>query len=290
MVLLLLCGLIFQSAQASAPYPRADDFARRIRQALEEDYRLQTRYVYLERRRDVKISKLGKVTIGPLRTFEVYPSDRPGGTYKRLIEVDGRPLTAEEIARREAEHERNRVNQADRESAETSRQRAERVRKAEEEQRHRDAMLDDAVAVFEAAFVGREVIDGEGVIVADLRARPTARPKTREGRWMKQFAGRIWVDESDYQVVRLDMRAVEDVTIGWGIVGRLHKGSRLTFSRRKFGTLWLPAELTYEASGRTLLFRPFEFTVTTTYSGYKRREGSGAGGPARHVPDLRPRE
>jgi hypothetical protein len=29
--------------------------------------------------------------------------------------------------------------------------------------------------------------------------------------------------------------------------------------------------VTYEASGRTLLFRPFEFRVTTTYSDYRRR-------------------
>ena len=88
---------------------------------------------------------------------------------------------------------------------------------------------------------------------------------------MKQFAGRIWVDESNYQVVRLDMRAEDDVSIGWGIIGRVHKGSRLLFLRRRFANAWVPAEVTYEASGRTLMFRPFRFAVTTTYSDYRRR-------------------
>jgi len=61
------------------------------------------------------------------------------------------------------------------------------------------------------------------------------------------------------------------VTLGWGIVGRIHEGSRLRFMRRLFEQTWLPVEVTYEASGRTLLFRPFRFSVTTTYSDYKRR-------------------
>jgi len=271
MVLLLLLLVLGQPASRSAEFPPPDEFARRIRQALEADERLQQELTYLERRRDVKISKLGKVTIGPLRTFEVYPSDRPGGTYKRLIEVDGKPLTAAEQARRDAEHQRDLAKEAERRRGETPGQREERTRKAEDERRHRQAMLDDAMAVFEPVFVGREIIEGEQVIVADLKPRAGARTKTREGRWMKHLAGRIWVDDSDYQVVRLDMRAVDDLTIGWGIVGRLHQGSRLWFSRRKFNELWVAAEMTYEASGRTLLFRPFQFTVTTTYSDYKRR-------------------
>jgi hypothetical protein len=270
MLLLLLLSLVAAQGATRADYPRPEQLAQGIRRALEADARIQSELTYLERRRDVKISKLGKVTIGPLRTFEVY-SGQAGGTYKRLIEVAGKPLTPAELASRDAEHERDIAKEAERQRSETPSQRAERLQKAEDERRHRSEMLDDAMAVFEAVFVGREVIAGEQVLVVDLKPRPAARPKTREGRWMKHFAGRIWVDESDYQVVRLDMRAFDDVTIGWGIIGRLHKGSRVLFSRRKVNELWLPAEMTYEASGRTLLFRPFEFTVTTTYSDYKRR-------------------
>ena len=45
-----------------------------------------------------------------------------------------------------------------------------------------------------------------------------------------------------------------------------------TFVRRHIGNAWLPVETTYEASGRTLIFRPFQFAVTTTYSDYRRRD------------------
>ena len=67
------------------------------------------------------------------------------------------------------------------------------------------------------------------------------------------FRGRAWIAEADRQIVRLDMRAADAVSIGWGIVGRIYEGSRFVFSRRKIEDTWLPAEVIFEASGRTLL-------------------------------------
>ena len=72
------------------------------------------------------------------------------------------------------------------------------------------------------------------------------------------------------QVARLEMRARDDVTIGWGILGRVHEGSRFVFTRRKFENAWLPAEVVFDATGSTLLFRKFDIDLVTTYSGYKR--------------------
>jgi hypothetical protein len=270
MTALLLSLLLSQSA-ADRPPPSREEFGRRVWQAFKLDYQLQKDFTYLERRRDVKISKLGKVTVGPLRTFEVFPSERPGGTYKRLIAIDGKRLAPEELAGRDAEHARDLDEAARRARTETPEQRKEREDEAAEEMRHRADMRADAVAVFEATSIARDTIDGHPVLVAELKPRADARVKTREGRWMKRFAGRVWVAADDYQLVKIDMRAFDDIGIGWGVIGRINKGSRLMYLRRRHGGVWLPAETTYEASGRTLLFRPFQIAVTTTYSDYKPR-------------------
>ena len=271
MVVLLFWLSAWLAPQATSDYPPADEFAKRVRQAARLDFEIQERFAYVEVRRDVKISKLGKVTVGPLRTFEVFPSDRPGGTYKRLIAVDGTPLTGAELARRDAEHERDLRREAERPANESSEERAERIEQADAERRHRNAVMDDVVAVYAPTFVGYETIDGQRVLVVDLTPREHARVTTREGRWMKQCSGRIWVDAADYQIVKMEMQTFDDVSLGWGIVGRLHKGSRLRFVRTRFEDAWVPAEVTYAAKGRTLLFRPFEFAVTTTFANYKRR-------------------
>ena len=207
----------------------------------------------------MKISRLGRVTIGPLRTFEVFPDPAGGEAYKRLIAVEGERLSAEELARRDAEHQRDV-------------QKARRQEGGQDERQRRESMLADALAVYEIALAGRDRFLGEPVFIVDVRPRRDAPVRTREGRWMKRFAGQILVSETNAQVLRLDMRAIEDVTIGWGVVGRIHDGSRVRFSRQQFDKWWVPAELTYEASGRTLLFRPFQFSVTTTYTDYRRHE------------------
>jgi hypothetical protein len=128
------------------------------------------------------------------------------------------------------------------------------------------------MAVFRPTYAGYETIAGRKVVVADVTPRANATVTTREGRWAKKFAGRIWVDAASYQIVKIDMRAIDDITIGWGFIGRLHSGSRVVVERQFLYDVWLPASLTYEASGRTLLFRTFEFAVTTTYSDYQPRK------------------
>ena len=250
------------------------ELARRIREAVRLDYQTQADYTYLERRRDVKISRLGKVTIGPLRTFQVKPSPISGQTYKRLIAVDDKPLTSEELATRDAEHAADLKEAQARQARETPSQRAERLERAAREQREREEILNDAFKAFEATVERREMLDGVPVLVARMRPRKDPPVTTREGRWMSHFEGYLWVAEADAQIVKVDMRATSDVTIGWGVVGRIHKGSRVLFVRRRVDTVWLPAETTYEATGRTLIFRPFQFNLTTTYSDYRRRDKS----------------
>jgi hypothetical protein len=255
----------------ATPLPDRDAFMSLVRAAIRLDADLQKDFTFIERRRDVKVGALGKVSVGPLRTFEVFPSAEPGQTYKRLIAIDGRPLDPAELRRRDLEHQRNVEHDAQQRRSETAAQRTRRLAGAEREQRHTAAMLDDALRVFETTIAARETVFGEPTIVVEVTPRADARVTTREGNWMKQFRGGAWFVEEDGQLARLDVEAQDDVSIGWGIVGRLHKGSRVLVERRPVGPLWLPWRMTCTASGRTLLFRPFEVNVVTEYSDYKRK-------------------
>ena len=57
----------------------------------------------MERREEITMSKLGKVKDGPVKVYEVYPSEEPGNTWKRLISVDGKPLSAAELEKNDAD-------------------------------------------------------------------------------------------------------------------------------------------------------------------------------------------
>jgi hypothetical protein len=255
----------------NTPLPATHEFIRRMRGAIRFDDDLQQAYTYLEKRRDVKISGLGKVTVGPMRTFEVYPSNQPGRTYKRLIAVDGKPLPPDDLARRDEEHRRSILAELERDKAETPAARNARLAKEAQERRERDAIVNDAFAIFEATAIGRDTIDGQDVVVLWIRPRRNVSPRTREGGYMTKFAGKLWVVEADGQIVKIDLTAFDDIPVGYGVVGRVHQGARLEFSRRRVNNeAWLPASSHITAKGRTLMFRPFDFDVRTDYADYKK--------------------
>ena len=267
-LVLALVGLALlttaHTAARAQPPTDIDAVARRVREVIRAEYAEPVRFNYLEQGRDVDISMLGKVSVGPMQTFEVR-QEPPGDAWRRLIAIDGTPLDAAELARRDAEHRRK----IERENAETPRQRAARLKKEADELRERDEILDDAERVFAFGYVGRDKIGGEPVIVFELTPRPNARVTTSEGQRMKQFAGRMWVSEADYHIARVRLYATDSVSVGWGVVARVEPGSGFDLVRRKFAGEWVASELTIEGSGRTLLFRKFQIKTVTTYSNHQ---------------------
>ena len=86
---------------------------------------------------------------------------------------------------------------------------------------------------------------------------------------VEQFHGWGWVSENDDEVIKIEVEAKNDVLLGWGILGRVKKGSRLTWERRKVnGEVWLPARTKVEVMGRTLLVRTFSVEAVTEFSDY----------------------
>ena len=112
-------------------------------------------------------------------------------------------------------------------------------------------------------------MDGQPVIVVDLTPRPNAAVTTSEGQRMKKFAGRLWVSEPDYHLARVRLHAVDSVSVGWGAVARLDRGSGFEFVRKKLAGEWVAASLIIEGSGNTLLFRSFKIKTITTYTGHR---------------------
>ena len=86
---------------------------------------------------------------------------------------------------------------------------------------------------------------------------------------MKRFAGRLWVAESDYRLARVRLHAVDSVSVGWGVVARVERGSGFDFVRKKVAGAWVASRLTIEGTGNTLLFRTFEIKTVTTYSDHR---------------------
>ena len=253
------------------PLPDPKAFGAEVRRRVLTDRELQSQYTYIEKREEIEVSKLGKVSAGPVKTYEVYPSVEPGNSYKRLIAINGAPLTPAELARRDAIHRDDVLREAAKRARETPQERDGRLRKEAKERAEWNRTLDEVFEVYDIRLVGREMLDGHATVVATLEPRPSYKPRIDNGKWMKKIRGKLWINETDYQVVKAVGEVIDDVTFGWGVLGRLHEGTVAEFVRRRVnGEVWLPARVEIKGTGRALLFRRFTISSVTVYSDYKK--------------------
>jgi hypothetical protein len=261
--------LVPVSAQ-DRPLPDPKTLGAEVRTRMLTDRELQSQYTFIERREEISISKLGKVTAGPVKTYEVYPSVERGNTYKRLIAIDGVPLPPEELARRDRVHREDLLREAAKREREPPQERQRRLQKEAKEQAEWNRTLDEVFELYDIRLVGRDTIEGAVCVVATLEPKPGYQPRTDAGKLMKKLRARAWVSEADYQIVKVVAEAIDDVTYGWGLLGRLHEGTVATFERTKVnGEVWLPRRVEIKGTGRAL-FRRFMLNSVTTYSDYRK--------------------
>ena len=250
----------------STPLPEVSAFTAQVRARLRSDRALQAQYTFMERREEIDVSRLGKVKEGPVKVYQVYPSEDPGNLWKRLMSVNGKPLSAAELARNDAIHQKDifaRLN-------ESPAQKAKRAREEAKERAEEKRIIDEIFAAYQITLVRREVVDGYPTILAALEPRKAFKARTDEGKMMKKIRARAWLHETEHQIVRVETEALEDIGFGMGVVGKLYKGTVGEFVRTKVnGEVWLPARARFTAKGRAL-FRKFAIDSVTEWWDYKK--------------------
>ena len=251
--------------------PDSATFMAEARKRLEADDVRQSDYVYVETRRQQKLDATGASTKDTLDVFESYPALPNESRWRRQTVKDGKPVPPDELARVDRERQKKVLEYATKLAQNPEKVRDAERKKRDEERRDSDRAVDDALRVYDIRMLGREVVSGYETIVLSFTPRKDARPQTREGKILRHFAGKAWVSESEYEVVRLEAEAIETASFGLGLLARVHKGSKLAFERRKVnGEQWLPARATYSASARVMLVKVMRVGGILEFSDYRK--------------------
>lgn len=254
------------------PLPELEPFLKEVRARLETDASRQFGYSYLETRRRTAIDGKGRRRDEPVTVVESYPG-LPGEDerWERVIERDGKRVPEAELRKVDEDRRKKAERVARTLTAESPADKARVERERAADRRERAIMVDDVFVVYDVGMLGRERIEGHDTIAFSLQPRPAAKARTREGRMMKLFRGRAWVSESDFELARLDVEAIDTVSIGLGLLARVHKGTTASFTRRKVnGEAWLPARAAYEVSARVLLLKRFREGGQYEFSNYRK--------------------
>jgi hypothetical protein len=267
-VLLLLAS---RALAQERPLPDPATFLPEVKQRLQTDQSLQSSYSYVETRRERKLDGRGRATSESVKVFENYPGLPGEQRWERLISENGRPVPADELAKKDRERRQKAEEYARRLSAQPEQERARQERAWDKDRRDAAKTVDDIFRVYDVRMTGRDTIDGHGTIRFSLMPRRDARPQTRDGGIMRHFMGTAWVSESDYELVRLTVEAIDTVGIGLGLLARVHKGARIAFERRKINDeVWLPATASYSFNARVALLRMLRRDATLEFSNYRK--------------------
>ena len=236
--IVLVAGL---SAQ-ERPLPNRQQFFDATRANLERSQSRQAQYAYRERRRELHTNPFGRLGSGTgTEEFEVTPLPE-GGVSRTLVARDGQPVKGGETTR-------------SRPRARTSK---------------RSAVADTADAL-DLVLDHRERVNGREVIVVTFTPRPGAQPESREGRLARLFHGKIFVDELDAEVVRVEATAIDDITYGLGVVARVNRGATVTLVRERVDAdTWLPTSIRLSGDGRAMLLRKLRVDHLIEWFDYRR--------------------
>jgi hypothetical protein len=267
---LVLCCASSTAAQ-ERPLPDPKPFLEDVRIRLQRDETLQSGYMYVETRRELKLDKSGRSTKESVKVIESYPGLPGEERWERVIAEDGRSTPAAELEKRDRERQKKAEEYVRKLARQGDKERAKQRREYEKYRREEAEAIDEIFRVYDVRLLRRERVEGHDTIVCSLTPRPGVRARTRDGKIMQKFVATAWVSEQDRELVRVEVEATDTVSIGMGLLARVHKGTRASFQRRKVnGEVWLPASFDYTASARVLLLKTFRVGGASEFSGYRK--------------------
>ena len=251
-------------ASGAVPPQQIRELLQRAEQKDLENDKRQRDYTYIEHVDRHKLDGHGKVKKTETWTSEIL--EIYGEPVVRMTAKDDKPLSAHE-AKKEEDKIQKIIDKRKNESEADRRKRLEKEEKAREEDRKFVLEIADA---FSFRLVGSEVVDGRDAWVLEGDPRPGYEPKHRDARLLSKFRGRVWIDKSELQWVKLDITAIDTLSIGV-VLARIHKGTHLVIDMTRVNDeVWLPKRVQLHFDARVALFKSYDDDIEQTYRDYKK--------------------
>ncbi|MEJ5366839.1 MAG: hypothetical protein WHT08_00885 [Bryobacteraceae bacterium] len=243
------------------------DPAEIVRRSVERDrlnFERANDYSYIQHTEQRRLDKNGRVVKVESRTYDVIVLD--GEPYEKLIAKDGKPLPEAEARKEQEKLDR----ELSRRRSENPESRSRRLRELEKRRREGREFAQEIPEAFQFRLAGEEILDGRPVWVIDAEPRPGFKPKARRADLLPKFRGRLWIDQQDYQWVRVEAETIAPVSFGW-ILARLDPGARMTFEQRRVhGEVWLPSHARMQLGARLALLRKIRAEVEVSWRDYRK--------------------
>lgn len=221
-------------------------------------------FIYLERVDSKALNDDASVKSMKSKTHEWRMIE--GSPYRKLVEVDGKPVPEDERERQELYLKDNIL----RRSKESPKERAKRI---EAYVKRRDRYLkaiSEIPDAFDFQIAGEESVGGRPAWIITAAPRPGYDPRDRYSALYPHMSGRIWIDKAQRSWTRIEAGLTEPVSFGWLLV-RIAPGARVVLEQQQIEKeLWVPKRTWYRADVRIGLIKRYHIEEQITTWGFRR--------------------
>ena len=210
--------------------------------ATQRDWKARLHYTYIERDENRRRDLAGHVKSEDVEVSKTILVN--GVPFEQLVERNGEPPSAEQ--------ERKQKGELDKLKRETPEQRAERLRKQEEEN---TSIVQEVPKAFDFQVVGEEAVNGRPAYVLQATPHPGYHAQGKYGNMFSKVAGKLWVDKQDLGWIKVDGQVIQPFSMGLFLV-RLLRGSHITMEQTRVDDgIWMPERVEVRAAARFFFFK-----------------------------------
>ncbi|MES2391383.1 MAG: hypothetical protein V4555_07070 [Acidobacteriota bacterium] len=174
-------------------------------------------------------------------TYTAIETER--GDLRRMILLNGKPLSPQ-ASQADLVRLQNFVNDPD---AQAKKRRA---------AAHDGEQARELLRMLPTAFLWTIATQNAETATLDYHPNPDFTPPDMQSRVMGRMAGQMIIAKDGNRIRTLKGRLTEDITIGWGLLGRLYAGGTFDIERRPVGSgHWQITETHVHIGGHALLFK-----------------------------------
>ena len=224
--------------------------------ATQRQWQARLHYSYVERDENRRLDLTGHVKSEEVDVSKTILVN--GVPFDQLLERNGQPPSAEE--------ERKQKERLEKLKRETPEQRAERLRRQEEES---TSLVLEVPKAFDFQFVGEEVLNGRPAYVLHATPHPGYQAQGKYGKMFSKVEGSLWVDKQDLGWIKVDGQVIQPFSLGL-FLARVLRGSHITMEQTRIDDgIWVPEHVEVRAAARILFVKSLVIDQVLTYSEYK---------------------
>ena len=119
----------------------------------------------------------------------------------------------------------------------------------------KDYSLSNLVSRFQFKMVGRDTVNGRSALVLDFQPAGKDLPvNSYKDKFINKGAGRVWVDEADYAITKVNLHLMQPVNVLGGLAGAVWKFNYSFERDRTPEGLWFARHVDWHLEGREVVF------------------------------------